>query len=374
MQYIINMIENNENTPLPCGSNPGSGTINGSVPRWDALIPLRHEKVEENGFIIHKKYTYDDYGHKIYEASEPEGSAELEIKMWYSNGQLKRQVKYLAGKKHGNESGWYENGSLWYEIINYCGEKEYQEKYYYQNGQLRTTCSWLNGEKNGLEAAWYENGNKCFERNWINGIKHGHETEWYGDGQKKKEVAWNHGRINGKMREWVLWEYLDHRPELKGVKNPAPECIFIKECNYVNGQKHGLEIVHGPGSAKSTEAYFENVKIPVHYWNYPETITVHNIFAMSNLAVRRALLKMMGYERFLSQLPDSVIHRDGNYSLHRVKNPFTEIEPMVFLKVKCSSTGAWYVLRVPPQMRTCRRALAWTFGMNSKEYRLDDEA
>ncbi|HEX7380479.1 MAG TPA: hypothetical protein VF278_25420 [Pirellulales bacterium] len=35
--------------------------------------------------------------------------------------------------------------------------------------------------------------------------------------------------------------------------------------------------------------------------------------------------------------------------------------------VRCPSTGQQYVLRVPPNMRTCRQAIAWTAGFDDAE-------
>ncbi|MBI1784433.1 hypothetical protein HYR69_04750 [Candidatus Sumerlaeota bacterium] len=37
-------------------------------------------------------------------------------------------------------------------------------------------------------------------------------------------------------------------------------------------------------------------------------------------------------------------------------------EPIQLLKVECPSTGAAYILRVPPEMTRCEQARAWTMG------------
>ena len=45
--------------------------------------------------------------------------------------------------------------------------------------------------------------------------------------------------------------------------------------------------------------------------------------------------------------------------------------PGRFVKCECWTTGEKYILRVDPrieQTKTCRGALAWTFGETEKEY------
>ncbi|MFX1388954.1 MAG: DUF6745 domain-containing protein [Promethearchaeota archaeon] len=41
-----------------------------------------------------------------------------------------------------------------------------------------------------------------------------------------------------------------------------------------------------------------------------------------------------------------------------------------YIRVKDSSTGKNYFLSVPNNMRTCRDAIAWTFGISSRQYDL----
>ena len=80
----------------------------------------------------------------------------------------------------------------------------------------------------------------------------------------------------------------------------------------------------------------------------------------------------MGYERFVGQAQAQVLDRDrdpgGERQLLRV--PLQGDEPLVCISVFCPSTGRQYMLRVPPQMRTCRQAVAWIAGFdNPDDYR-----
>jgi len=55
------------------------------------------------------------------------------------------------------------------------------------------------------------------------------------------------------------------------------------------------------------------------------------------------------------------------------ESPISDKEIRI-LKVKCPSTGAYYCLRVPPQVNTCEEARQWTFGKELNEIRGDKDA
>jgi hypothetical protein len=44
--------------------------------------------------------------------------------------------------------------------------------------------------------------------------------------------------------------------------------------------------------------------------------------------------------------------------------PMVDDEDLVCVMVHCPSTGGRYLLRVPPKMKTCRQAVAWTAGFD----------
>lgn len=104
----------------------------------------------------------------------------------------------------------------------------------------------------------------------------------------------------------------------------------------------------------------------------PETITAEEVLDEVNAERRRVLLERMGYERFLGQARAEVLDRDrdagGERRLLRV--PLAGDEPLVCVSVICPSTGRQYLLRVPPNTRTCRKAVAWVAGFdNPNDYR-----
>ena len=55
----------------------------------------------------------------------------------------------------------------------------------------------------------------------------------------------------------------------------------------------------------------------------------------------------------------------GERKLLRV--PIEGDEDLVCVLVHCPSTGLRYILRVPPTMKTCRAAIAWTAGFGDPD-------
>jgi hypothetical protein len=78
----------------------------------------------------------------------------------------------------------------------------------------------------------------------------------------------------------------------------------------------------------------------------------------------------MGYQRLLEKVEHEVIDTDDDGSqllaITVASEPYLRLgidRIMHLLKVICPSTGAAYVLRVPPDIRTCQQARHWTFGL-----------
>jgi len=92
-----------------------------------------------------------------------------------------------------------------------------------------------------------------------------------------------------------------------------------------------------------------------------------DILECRNATIRRDLIAGFGFERFVNKIGGTVINRDGSSELIRVDWHKDE-RPIVVVKVKDSTTHKIYLLRVPPDMRTCKQAVAWTFGLEEKEY------
>jgi hypothetical protein len=104
--------------------------------------------------------------------------------------------------------------------------------------------------------------------------------------------------------------------------------------------------------------------VPDHVAFDPQAIKADEILREPNAEFRRLLLERMGLERFVREARGEVLDRDrdagGERQLIRVH--FESGEDLVCVLVHCPSTQKQYLLRVPPEMTTCRQAVAWTAG------------
>jgi hypothetical protein len=96
----------------------------------------------------------------------------------------------------------------------------------------------------------------------------------------------------------------------------------------------------------------------------PETLSHEEVLAERNAERRRVMLERYGLDRFMADANAETLDEDhdsgGERRLLRLK--LGGDEDLVCVTVVCPSTARQFVLRVPPGMRTCRQAVAWTAG------------
>ena len=127
-----------------------------------------------------------------------------------------------------------------------------------------------------------------------------------------------------------------------------------------------------PESLRGVPLLWNHVPISPRIAFQPESITVAEILSEPNSELRRVLLERFGLERFLSAADAEVLDVDqdagGERKLLRV--PMKGDEDLVCVLVYCPSTSRRYILRVPPTMKNCHQAVAWTAGFdNPDDYR-----
>jgi hypothetical protein len=102
---------------------------------------------------------------------------------------------------------------------------------------------------------------------------------------------------------------------------------------------------------------------------HPETLDHVEILGERNAELRRVMMERYGYERLFEKAKAEELDRDtdagGERRLMRIEVP--DDEPLVCVSVRCPSTGHRFVLRVPPNMTTCRQAVAWTAGFDNPD-------
>ena len=247
---------------------------------------------------------------------------------YYPSGRIQFCFHFKNGKLHGSASTWYENGQL-------------QEKFQFQNGALH-----------GWYMRWFSNGQICWEIPYVNDCYHGRRREWYENGQLKMECQYEENLLQGESWEWYGNGALKERGKyLDGLRQGV--WTFYDE-----KKKNGVKEIYLRG-VRNAGKILKLVR--------SNQLTAKEIVRIQNTALRRICLEEIGYERFLMDLDYQLIDKCGHDELAKVEW-HTEEEPLCLVKVRCHSTGAFYTLRVPPQMKTVRQAVAWTFGMTEEQY------
>ena len=138
---------------------------------------------------------------------------------------------------------------------------------------------------------------------------------------------------------------------------------------YKNGRKHGIDA----DKWGSISYYYENVRIPPHFWTKPEQLTIEEVLAHPNAEVRYVGMKIIGMDKVMKSKKTKIIHKDEKKGqvLFSIKGIFEE--PVCYVKVVNSTaepdgTFKDYYICVPPDMKSCKQAVAWTFGLEADDY------
>lgn len=107
---------------------------------------------------------------------------------------------------------------------------------------------------------------------------------------------------------------------------------------------------------------------------------VNDILKLRNAEIRRAVIEYIGLDKFLVKAKPKVLDDSSFGKLVKISIPKSEEwntledEDIVAVFVKDVSTSRKYFLRVPPETKTAREAVAWTFGLSEEEYHPSEES
>ena len=157
---------------------------------------------------------------------------------------------------------------------------------------------------------------------------------------------------------------------------PHEKICWVSERHHIC-KLNGRGVIHcvdGPAIAypDGFEVHAINgVRVPKYVIETPEKIVAENALSETNAEVRRVMIERMGQEKFLYQSEAQERHKDDFGTLYSI--PAKAGDTLDFVKVVNSTpepdgTFKDYILRVPPNMRTAREAVAWTFGKDEREY------
>lgn len=158
--------------------------------------------------------------------------------------------------------------------------------------------------------------------------------------------------------------------EIKGV-HPSSEELVVKTTKYTEGRSlteifQGKDVVRRIYKIAVGRANPETIEVPRYI--FEGKFSAEDIPKIKNVEVRRAAIELYGgYDMLLNELPHKVLNTWGDYELIKFKDLKDE-EKIVLLKVKDTSTGIFYTLRVPPNTKKVKEAVAWTFDMDAEQY------
>lgn len=117
---------------------------------------------------------------------------------------------------------------------------------------------------------------------------------------------------------------------------------------------------------------WHGVRVPRAVIENPESLPAEDVLAEADVEVRRIMIDRVGHERLIRDGGARRVAEDESGILWRLD--LADDEPLVCIEVTDATPGPdaafrRYVLRVPPDVRTPREAVAWTFGVDTGEYR-----
>jgi len=102
-----------------------------------------------------------------------EGLIDGAFKEFHPNGELKREVRYLGGKKSGLMRTYYDSGQLEQEAVYVGDDIEGDFRSYYEDGASHQEKTYVQGKLNGVYKAYDEHGVPFFEITYKDDVQHG---------------------------------------------------------------------------------------------------------------------------------------------------------------------------------------------------------
>lgn len=116
---------------------------------------------------------------------------------------------------------------------------------------------------------------------------------------------------------------------------------------------------------------WRGMPVPADFLAELTTLDPTRIRTEENAELRRVMLEFYGYDRYLAESGAEPIGKDETGILWRIA--LDDDEDVVMVEVVNSTpepdgTSRTYWLRVPPNTRTAKEGVAWTFGLDAKAY------
>jgi hypothetical protein len=157
---------------------------------------------------------------------------------------------------------------------------------------------------------------------------------------------------------------------------PFDEAVILTEkpCDIRLDDRMRLHSTTGPSVTyrDGFKVYcYHGIQVTSDIIENPDSITPARIDGETNAEMRRVLLERFGLERYLKSGGATMIQEDSFGKLWKKAVPGDD--PVVMVEVLNSTpepdgTTKTYLLPVPPETRTAKAAVAWTFNLEEAEY------
>ncbi|MEU2132986.1 DUF6745 domain-containing protein [Streptomyces sp. NPDC018352] len=157
---------------------------------------------------------------------------------------------------------------------------------------------------------------------------------------------------------------------------PYERAVVISERPEVLHRDEAGRLDRGDGPALAFRDGFalhawRGMPVPAEFLEELNSLTPKRIREEENAELRRVMLEFYGYDRYLTESGAEPVHRDETGVLWHIA--MDGDEDVVMVEVVNSTpepdgTHRVYWLRVPPNTRTAKDGVAWTFGLQGEAY------
>jgi len=182
----------------------GMGVLNGC----QEAAERRHVQTQKarDGSMLKEESFYIKNGKHVLHGTQ---------RLWFKNGQLRRETEYVDGHQHGRMTEWYKSGTKAEEGTYQNGLREgLWQGWYEGTGAKYWEATYADGHIVGEKVYWYESGR--YRSGLLQGKdllegketydSEGHiqrKTRWYPDGRMWMDGTFRKGRKHG---TWTYWE------------------------------------------------------------------------------------------------------------------------------------------------------------------------
>ena len=164
------------------------------------------------------------------------------------------------------------NGNLWKELPYLAGQPNAQWRVWYPNGKPKILWNYVNGTREGESAEWYENGKKRWKATFLNGKPHGNWDQWDETGLHTEHREYSNGKI---VREEITRALTKQIEQISRKRQKLDETIWKEEVAAQKAEEVFVELWDQLRAAEDKFTPFE--RLPVTSLVMPKTESTRQV-------------------------------------------------------------------------------------------------